>query len=250
MPIMVETRICKPRQGVAICWPVALWLAIAGAFAGPVSAAEPVKYIGIYVNPFYRAGASPEEAPQVGTGNPHAPLLASTKKEDIIAARDMVIANPGAVTPMTMMVLAIRLYDFGERNDAVFWFYAAMDRYVTLLEVAEPAASMLAISTEAMHAFSALAGPFINGYAFCDIAKQREQRAKALAWVEANPYEAVFLEKLPARSPDRKAALAKAVAEARSNLEKEGAYLDNADNVAKLKAERQKNEMDAKFCWK
>ena len=30
---------------------------------------------------------------------------------------------------MTMMVLAIRLYDVGLRDDAVFWFYAAKDRY-------------------------------------------------------------------------------------------------------------------------
>lgn len=247
---MAQTRICAPRRGVAACWPVALILVIASAFAGVASAAEPVKHIGIYVNPFYRAGASPTDAPEVGTGNPHAPLLASTRKEDIIAARDLILAKPGLVTPMTMMVLAIRLYDVGERDGAVFWFYAAMDRYFTLLEVAEPGASMLVISTEAMRAFSALAGPFINSYAFCDVAKQREQRKKALAWVEANPYEVVFLDKLPARSPDRKAALAKGVAEARSNLEKEGAYLDNAENIAKLKAERQKNETDAKFCWK
>lgn len=248
---MVETRICTLRRHAATtCRRVALCLAIAGAFAGAAVAAEPVKHIGIYVNPFYRAANSPTEAPQVGTGNPHAPLLASTKKEDIVAARDMVLANPGAVTPMTMMVLAIRLYDVGLRDDSVFWFYAAMDRYVTLLDVAEPGASMLVISTEAMRAFSALAGPFINGYAFCDLPKQRDQRVKALAWVEANPYEAIFIEKLPARSPDRKAALAKAVADARSNLEKERAFLENAENLAKLKEDRQKNEMDAKFCWK
>ena len=34
---------------------------------------------------------------------------------------------------MTLMVLAIRLYDVGPRDDAVFWFYAAKDRYISLL---------------------------------------------------------------------------------------------------------------------
>ena len=37
----------------------------------------------------------------------------------------MIVAKPQVVTPMTMMVLAIRLYDVGLRDDAVFWFYAS-----------------------------------------------------------------------------------------------------------------------------
>ena len=37
----------------------------------------------------------------------------------------------GWLTPMTIMVLAIRLYDVGLRDDAVFWFYAAKNRFAT-----------------------------------------------------------------------------------------------------------------------
>lgn len=245
---MAETRTGAPTwRGTAFG---ALAVCLASFISPTAKAADPVKHIAIYVDPFYRAGRTPEEAPQVTTGAPHAPLLASLKPDDIIAARDMVEKNPALVTPMTMMVLAIRLYDIGKRDDAAFWFYAAMDRYFTLLEVAQPGASILAISTEAMRAFVALAGPYINGYAFCDLAKQRDIRAKALAWVEAHPYEAIFSEKVPARSEDRKAALASAIAGAKDSFSKERAYLDNKDNVAKLKEDRQKNEMDAKFCWK
>ena len=47
--------------------------------------------------------------------------LASNKRSDILAARDRILADPKVVTPMTMMVLAIRLYDVGLRDDAVFW---------------------------------------------------------------------------------------------------------------------------------
>ena len=36
---------------------------------------------------------------------------------------------------MTMMVLAIRLYDVGLRDDAVFWFYVAKDRTIVLSDV-------------------------------------------------------------------------------------------------------------------
>jgi hypothetical protein len=46
----------------------------------------------------------------------------------------MIVAKPQVVTPMTMMVLAIRLYDVGLRDDAVFWFYASKDRFQTLTE--------------------------------------------------------------------------------------------------------------------
>ena len=44
-------------------------------------------------------------------------------------------AKPKLVTPMTMMVLAIRFYDVGLRDDAVFWFYVAKDRYIVMSEV-------------------------------------------------------------------------------------------------------------------
>jgi hypothetical protein len=42
--------------------------------------------------------------------------------------------------------------------------------------------------------FATLAGPFINGYAFCDVANQQAIRAKALDWVEKNPDAAMFME--------------------------------------------------------
>jgi hypothetical protein len=45
---------------------------------------------------------------------------------------------------MTMMVLAIRLYDIGERDEAVFWFYAAKARTIVLLEVLDMPQSGLA----------------------------------------------------------------------------------------------------------
>ena len=45
---------------------------------------------------------------------------------------------------MTMMVLSIRLYDVGLRDDAVFWFYVAKDRYIVLSEVLNVKAPQLA----------------------------------------------------------------------------------------------------------
>ena len=45
--------------------------------------------------------------------------------------------------------------------------------------------------------FATLAGPVINGYAFCDLAKQKGLHAKAVEWVAANPYEVMFRREHP-----------------------------------------------------
>ena len=137
-------------------------------------AAEPVRHIGIYVEPFYQLARAPDGQPQVAVGKQYNDLLASTKREDILAARDLIAAKPKLVTPMTLMVLAIRFYDVGLRDDAVFWFYAAKDRYIVMSEVLDVKTQVLAQADDAVRNFSLLAGPFINGYAFCDLAKQKD----------------------------------------------------------------------------
>ena len=108
----------------------------------------------------------------------------------------------------------------------------------------------LAQVEDAVRSFATLAGPFINGYAFCDIANQQKIRAKALDWVEQNPYEAIFMERLPAKNADRKQSLAAAVALIRSNAAKERDYLADAANAAKFRADRARNGTDQKYCWK
>lgn len=228
------------------------WLAsIAGAaaLASIAQAAEPVRHVAIYVQPYYEAAREPDGTPRVAVGRSF-DRLASNKRDDIVAIRDRIVADPKLVTPMTLMVLAIRLYDVGLRDDSVFWFYAAKDRYLTLDEVVDVHAGGLAQVEDAVRNFSTLAGPFINGYAFCDVEKQKAIRAKALEWVDANPYDAIFMERLPAKSGDRRAALRRAVGNVKVSAAKERSYLSDAGSVAKLRADRAKNGMDEKFCWK
>ena len=83
-------------------------------------------------------------------------------------------------------------------------------------------------------------------------ARQRRKaiRARALDWVEQNPYDAVFMERLPAKSTDRRQTLAAAVALMRANAAKERAYLADAGNAKKFRADRTRNGTDAKYCWK
>ena len=224
-------------------------LAGAAAFSFSAAQAEPVRHVGIYVQPYYEAAREPGGAPRVAVGRSFEGL-ASNKREDILAIRDRIVADPKLVTPMTLMVLAIRFYDVGLRDDAVFWFYAAKDRFLTLDGVVDVGAGGLAQVEDAIRNFSTLAGPIINGYAFCDIANQQAIRAKALDWVEQNPYEAIFMERLPAKRSNRKQALVEAVAMLRANAAKESAYLQDAGNAAKYRAERARNGTDEKYCWK
>ena len=211
--------------------------------------AQPVRQVGISVQPYYEAAREPGGTPRVAVGRSF-DGLASNKREDILAIRDRIVKEPKLVTPMTLMVLAIRLYDVGLRDDAVFWFYAAKDRFLTLDQVVDVGAGGLAQVEDAIRNFSTLAGPIINGYAFCDIANQQAIRAKALDWVEQNPYEAIFMERLPAKQSNRRQALVEAIATLRASAAKESAYLKDAANATKFRADRARNRVDEKYCWK
>ena len=226
-------------------WAVALLAAIV-----PASAAEPVRQIGIYVTPFYEAARTPGGRPQVSVGKQYNDLLSSNRREDILAARDLIVARPGVVTPMTMMVLAIRLYDVGLRYEAVFWFYIAKERYIVMSEVLNVKTQALAQADYAVRSFATLAGPVLNGYAFCDLAKQKEQHAKALAWVEANPYEVMFMASAPALPGDRATTARRAIANAKERGAKERAYFDDVKVREAYYATRKQNDADVKFCWR
>jgi hypothetical protein len=186
----------------------------------------------------------------MAVGKQYNDLLASNKRADILAARNLIAVNPKLVTPMTLMVLAIRFYDVGLRDDAVFWFYVAKERHIVMSEVLDVKTQALAQADDAVHSFTSLAGPFINGYAFCDLAKQRELQAKTVEWVENNPYEVIFMARAPAMLGDRATNAKRAIANAKERAAKERAYFDDAKTVEAFYATRKRNEADVKFCWK
>lgn len=214
------------------------------------TAAEPVRTVPIYVEPYYRSAVTPQDEPQVDVGKQFDALLASNRREDILAARDLIEAKPNLITPMTLMVLAIRFYDVGLRDDAVVWFYVAKDRYIVMSEVLDVKTPQIAPADDAMRNFSALAGPVINGYAFCDLARQQELHAKAVAWVESHPYGVMFMASAPALPGDRAENYKRAIANAKERAAKERAYFADAKIVEAFTATRERNEADVKFCWK
>jgi hypothetical protein len=208
-----------------------------------------VTSVGIYVMPYYDAATTPRGRPMVAVGRAFDGLLASNNRRDILRVRNAIQAEPGHITPITLMVLAIRLYDIGERDEAVFWFYVAKDRFATMAAVLDLDAPELAQHADAVLSFNTLAGPVINGYAFCDPTRQRELRRAALEWVEQSPYQAVFAAQLPARPGDRQANLRRAIAELRASGEEEGRYLEDPANLAEFNRLRAENRAGEKYCW-
>jgi len=227
--------------------PAAIALAL---MAWPAAAAEQVRYIKIEVEPYYVSSVAREGRPRIGPLIKHNEQLTSKRREDIEAVRDAMAADAGGTSPMALMVLAIRLYDVGLRDDAVFWFYAARDRFTTLAAVLDTDTKSLLQNERATRAFALKAGPVINGYAFCDVARQKETRKRALEWVAQNPYQPIFSEQLPARPGDRKANLQRAIESLRTAEQEDSDYLALPANVAKLQAARRENNADEKYCWK
>lgn len=224
---------------------------IAGAEGGDNKASEtaPVKHIGVYVLPYYQSAHSPDGHPTVEVAKAFNAQFASNNKEDILAVRDAIQSQPQLITPMTLMVLAIRLYDVGLRDDAVFWFYVAKNRYITMSDVLNVRSPGLSQVEEAVKGFATLAGPFINSYAFCDLTKQRDASSRAIIWVEQNPYKAMFMEQLPALPGDRSDNLKKSIASLKESALKEQQFLSDPKNQEEFQRKRNEQHVPEKFCW-
>jgi hypothetical protein len=75
-----------------------------------------------------------------------------------------------------LYVLAIRLYDLGQKDEAVYWFYTAQNRARIFMGMVdqEQMGGMCSEAFELMNLFSAfnqIVGVYLNGYAFNDVEK-------------------------------------------------------------------------------
>jgi len=209
----------------------------------------PVKHIGISVAPYYQAARSPGTHPTVSVDKEFDTKLASNHKEDILVVRNAIEFNPQPITPVTLMVLAIRLYDVGLRDDAVFWFYVAKNRYITMSEVLNTKSPELIQIEEAIKSFALLAGPFINSYAFCDLDKQWNAMTQAITWIEQNTYQMIFMEHLPALPGNRAENLRKSIESIKDAAMKEQQYLSDPNNLEEFQRKRADQHLSEKFCW-
>jgi hypothetical protein len=218
------------------------------AFAA--DAALQVRHIQVSVPPYYVSAPSKSDRPRVGISNKYNALLASGRREDVAAVRDAIRAEPLSAMPPVLMVLAVRLYDAGLRDDAVFWFNAAKGRHATIDAVLDMNESGFGDADRGTREFVRIVGPVINAYAYCDVPRQAALRRDAIDWVEKNPYQGLFLEKLTARPGDRRANLERSIAVMRSDLREDMSSLEVPANAERVAAARRETEADEKYCWK
>jgi len=225
-------------------------LAVAQATSAPAPAKiAPVVQLSVDVPPFYVAGASYGAPPQVAVDPLYDKLLASPRRADIQQAVVAIASKPELVKPDTLIVLAMRLYDVGLRDDAVFWYYAGRDRYLTMAQVLDMRSIQLMRSAEVTEAFLRAAGPAMDGYAYCSIAHQAEQEDRAIAWVATHPYKILGYTELPAATEDRNAALTDAVNHLRDASRKKKVLLAEPKTLADLEDARQRNHAHERYCW-
>jgi hypothetical protein len=141
------------------------------AFRGAAAVAQDMRdpaHIEIQVTPFYDAAG-----PKIQAGTFSAGLASASEPEFVATIRKMKQSWDKLGFP-EMYVAAIRLYDLGYRNEAVYWFYSAQYRgklFGTVLDQAnmgslgEPGFELF----HAAGAFQQLAGMWINGYAFGNV---------------------------------------------------------------------------------
>lgn len=235
---------------------LALLAALFAAALVPVgggASAKPVTQIDIYVTPIYAAAPTVKKR-RVAVDKRFDAALKSDDPAAIRAVHEALLANGRTASPLLLMVLSARLYDIGARDDAVFWHYAAKERYFLMADVLEGyqrggMASANAEFVSAIGAFVSLAGPVINGYAFCDFDRQIALRQKAFDWVAAQPWDLLRDPRQTARGEDREALIAAALAENGANVTREAEYLSDPANREQIIAARRDNNADAQFCF-
>ncbi|MEO5687626.1 MAG: hypothetical protein ABIR54_09700 [Burkholderiaceae bacterium] len=226
---------------------VAPVLALAQADTAPV---RPVVQLGVDVPPYYVAGSAYGEPPKVAVDPAYDALLSSKNPQDIVKARDAIAAKPDLVKPQTLIVLAMRLYEIGLRDEAVFWYYAGRDRFLTMEMVLDMRSMQLVRSAEIVASFERAAGPAMDGYAYCSVAHQAEREDRAIDWVAAHPYKILGYTELPAQSEDRNAALAGAVVHLREASKKKKALLADPATLKELQDARLANHSHERYCFR
>ncbi|MGI4871250.1 MAG: hypothetical protein ACRYFX_08740 [Janthinobacterium lividum] len=149
---------------------------------------------------------------------------------------------------MVLFVLAVRLFDLGQHDEGLHWFYQAQYRARLLHRLLGPTqiGQMFdpAFELESAHrAFLDLAGPYFNGYAGCDQARWLGTIARVQAENQSVPDFSLIYPSLTLLPADQWPALNQQVNEGMGGL---------ADTLRtgwdKMQAERRANGTHERFC--
>jgi hypothetical protein len=126
--------------------------------------------IPIFITPYYNS-----EGLQISVGEYSKKLAAADAKTILQVSKELKKARD-KLRAEVMYVAAIRLYDLGQKDEAVYWFYTAQYRARVFSSILDPKkiGGLGAEAFELNHAYNAflqLGGPYINRYAFRDLPK-------------------------------------------------------------------------------
>jgi hypothetical protein len=133
----------------------------------------------IYITPYYHY-----DGPKVSVGR-YSKQLASADAKAILQITNMLKKEKDGLRAEVMYVAAIRLYDLGQKDEAVYWFYTAQYRARVFSAILDKG-KIGSIGSEAFelkqayNAFNELAGIYINGYAFGDLPKLEKALTKVV----------------------------------------------------------------------
>ncbi len=132
--------------------------------AGGGPGAEPTA-MPVYIPPWFNY-----RGPQIQVG-PFSDELRDATSESALDLADTMKEEWATLPYETMFVMAIRLYDLGHKDEAVYWFYSAQFRARVLIAIMEPESiggigSLGFELKQAFAAFMQLSGTYINTYAF------------------------------------------------------------------------------------
>jgi len=131
----------------------------------PTSTYSPIP---VAVPPFYDSTTL-----QINVGG-YSEQLGTFDFKELSSLVEEMTAKKDELTPEQMFVLAIRLFDLGDNDKAVYWFYEAQFR-AKLFSIALDSAHTGSIGDPsfelptAYNSFTQLTTEWINGYAGCDI---------------------------------------------------------------------------------
>lgn len=155
---------------------------------------------------------------------PASERLKSCNASVALSAAKEILNNPQTLRePLEMFAPALTLFQSGEKDEAVFWFYAAQlrTRYQLVFQKGDRG--------QLLQVMLMTVGPPINNHAFQDVLKLDRQLERVLAWDRSTPNP---LRERP-RSPDVEAQIRKV-------------YASFDDMRAKLRTEKDEIEKKAK----
>jgi len=154
-------------KGLKLLYFAAFVTASSFLLAPPALADDPGR-IDAYVTPYYNSAGPIIRIGKYSSG------LASKNQGQFVATILEMKKQWTRLSFIELYVGAIRLYDFGYRNEATYWFYCAQyeGRQFALLVDQKKLGSIGDPGFELYHtqdAFFELVGPDVNGYAFGDV---------------------------------------------------------------------------------